>query len=429
MCSGGFSHPSSADQFRWQACLLLWLLSGACSPDRPAEGSPGNGTAGTSSRAPDDAATASTGATTVPPPKYAGTPPPYADERHQLAPERYVPDDPATANAPLEVVYDLGYAEPSFAGGAIHVGEHFVYWDIAGHLMRGPKNGNGPVEEFGLWDLFGQTRLRGDATHVYWLNRDRLSRRPHHGGPLEDIQLPWDHTGGDFRLDDRYAYIAMPGCPAITRVDKQTLEQETLEFQGIEQPVYAAMILHEGQILCGSGGRLFVARSWESGIREIATHPDRMINLAVYNGSIYWFGLPGNLSMRGYMWRTPLLEELGPPREAERLTEVLGNSFTDFLEGGPDGLLIYSQAASTRNGSIWAYVPAKNEFHALVYRIGTGGGIDSDGDHYYFTQRNNCCVNQNILSRCTGVCCNACGAILRFSVDYLPPALSDVPSE
>jgi hypothetical protein len=356
-------------------------------------------------------------------PRYVGPPPANAETLARLSPGRYTPDPP-TEDAPIEVLYDLGYGPTSRVGAAIHVGVDFVYWELAGALMRGPKDGTGPVEKFGSWDQFHETRIRGDATHVYWLNRSKLSRRPHDGGPQEDIPLQWDHTSGDFRIDERYVYVAMPGCPAITRVDKVTLAQETI-VRTVEEPRLAVLALTGGQIVCGSGANVFIIRSWERGHELIATHPDWVVAMIVHEGSAYWFGRPGNLSLLGGMWRSRPLDIDGEATEGERLADGPGNSFQDAVFEDERGLWLAPSAANN-TGSIFAYPMRLNEFHKYVSGIGVAGGIDADALHYYFTQIRYCCVDSAVNPACNPTCCDPeCGAILRVSKSYLPPSLRE----
>ncbi|HEX2875939.1 MAG TPA: hypothetical protein VHP33_32035 [Polyangiaceae bacterium] len=394
------------------ATVAVLCLGSACTSSASGSGGGGGSPTTTASGAP------------VELPHYVGTPPPNAQTLARLSPTRFTPKAP-TEDAPIEVLYDLGLGPVGTVGAAIYAGTDYVYWEQSTKLMRGPKSGNGPVEKFGTWDLYDQPRIRGDATHVYWVNRTKLSRRPHTGGPQEDVTLLWDHTDGDFQIDDRYVYVAMPGCPAITRIDKVTLAQE-LVSRTVPEPRPTSLAIVGDRLLCGSGQTLFIVRSWDEGLEPVATHPDWVHALFVHDNRAYWFGAPRVFSNLGGIWRSRPLDEVGPATEAESLLpNGPGNRFPDAVFDS-DRRLSVAPSFENNTGHVFAYSVDRNAYFKYINGIGVAGGIASDGVHYYFTQETYCCVDSAVDRACNPTCCDAkCGAILRVPMTYLPPALRE----
>jgi hypothetical protein len=87
-------------------------------------------------------------------------------------------------------------------------------------LFRAPKDGSGQPERIGDFPgtNLGQ-EITTDADFIYWLAADTLLRRAKSGGEIETIKLAWNHRGGAIAADNGYAYAAMWGCRAITRID------------------------------------------------------------------------------------------------------------------------------------------------------------------------------------------------------------------
>jgi hypothetical protein len=234
---------------------------------------------------------------------------------------------------------------------------------------------------------------------------------------MEEIPLPWEHTSGDFQVDETYVYLAMPGCPSLIRLHKQTLEQEVI-YASVPQPSVTSLLVHEGQIYCGGDGAVFRVKDWKSDMEVFATSAYPTPGMAVYDGFLYGFASPRDITP-AYFFRVPVGGAIGPPFEAERLSEGSGNPFVRTLLVDPRGALVYTPTSQWNYGSISAYVPALNEVKVMAYKVGTGGGIDSDGKHYYFTHTGKCCVNQELWDLCTrGVCCNrTCSAVVRMAID------------
>jgi hypothetical protein len=190
-------------------------------------------------------------------------------------------------------------AEP----GYMHVDSDGVYWtEKGGELIAGSKDGKKTPEEIGVFTstLLGIT-VDSDNTHVYWLDGKRLRRRAKTGGETESIELMWSHEGGDLAFDDQYIYVALWGCPAITRIDKKSLESETMyiEVEGIGSGP-TTLVVDRGEFFCASWGNIFSIPGWNEPAKLLVAledpttewTDDRIWGMVVAGNDIYWVARP-----------------------------------------------------------------------------------------------------------------------------------------
>ncbi len=168
----------------------------------------------------------------------------------------------------------------------VHVDSHAVYWvQKAGRLHRGSLDGAAPALHIGQYaGTLGGEGIRSDETHVYFLDGAFLRRWPKATGEpcsdyyrcpsVEDTALLWEHPGGPGPLfvDGRYVYVAMDGCAAITRYDKQEMEPVevyvTLPEQG---PGNGPTTLEvDGKdVYCASWGNVFKIPWWDEPLTTV----------------------------------------------------------------------------------------------------------------------------------------------------------------
>jgi hypothetical protein len=64
------------------------------------------------------------------------------------------------------------------------------------------------------------TRFATDATHVYWLSRDRIVRVPKTGGAAEDWPLGGSFDFGAFAMDDAFVYVTNAFAASLWRMPR-----------------------------------------------------------------------------------------------------------------------------------------------------------------------------------------------------------------
>lgn len=160
-----------------------------------------------------------------------------------------------------ELVYDFGVGT-GMSPGVVHIDRDGMYWTIVFTLYWGSPNGEKEPQEIARCGVCGDV-LDSDATHIYWLDGSFLRRRSKQLDPEEEIALKWSHVGGDALVGETYLYTAMPGCGALTRIDKQTLQQE-FTYSEVERGVgdTRLALADDGTLYCGAWRRIVRIREW-----------------------------------------------------------------------------------------------------------------------------------------------------------------------
>ncbi|HEX5099897.1 MAG TPA: hypothetical protein VFV94_10375 [Polyangiaceae bacterium] len=168
-----------------------------------------------------------------------------------------------------------GFDFPNTIGG-IHVDDRYVYWGqkSAGGFMRVEKTNPGNPEFF--LDCSGgcdSDQSASDGTNFYTLAGSHVLRVSVADATRTELPLDWNHTNGALLVDERYVYTAMHGCPALTRIDKQTLAKEVMEIDGVGYPGRGRSALAKAgsALVCGSPSEIFVIDAWGGEARRIFT--------------------------------------------------------------------------------------------------------------------------------------------------------------
>jgi hypothetical protein len=167
------------------------------------------------------------------------------------------------------LLYFVRYSSPL---GGIAVDDRFVYFNYGDQrFMRIHKDGTGEMEELVRCDC-EQFDIVADGGYVYILG----SLGPHlvrvHGADKTEtrLELLWSHAQrGGLMVDETYIYTVMPGCAAITRINKQTFtfdpDADVMYIDGVNLPSTpgSTELARAGsRLVCGSPSTIFVIEEW-----------------------------------------------------------------------------------------------------------------------------------------------------------------------
>jgi hypothetical protein len=131
-----------------------------------------------------------------------------------------------------------------------------------------------------------------DGTWFFTLERSDVLRVGINDKSETRIPLDWDHSGGGagFLVDASFVYTAMPGCAALTRIDKNTLEKSVMTIDGIRVPGRGETILAKAgeRLVCGSPSDIFLIESWGATARNIFNGVQELFGLTVVGEEAYW---------------------------------------------------------------------------------------------------------------------------------------------
>jgi hypothetical protein len=291
----------------------------------------------------------------------------------------------AAGAIPDFLLYDGGNGLGSLIYG-LHVDAEGVYWiqkDM--NIYRGSRDGHEPAKVWGQIHMQFADTMTGDAQRLYWLEHEKLRFRDKKTGAEGEVLLPWDHTGGALAIDDHHVYAAMVGCPAVSRIDKQTLAREELDIPGIAVDPRGGgttLVLQDGGFYCGSWGNVFWISGWGQAAKRLVSGAVRLAGLSPQGDRIFWLNDPGyGSTSRPYLSRLVVTTgELSDfPQEQNR-----GAS---NLVASPDGSWLFNasftvlHAASTSDGHQVDALPADPEGSRTA---SYGVQIRTDGEALYY---------------------------------------------
>src|SRR6185436_1896808 len=211
---------------------------------------------------------------------------------------------------PTFLLYETGagVGSPIYA---LHVDSGAVYWVQRDQgIYRGSRDGRGPAVRWGAIKGPYSDTLTSDDQRVYWIEHSKLLYKDKNGSGEGEVVLPWDHTGGALAIDDRYVYTAMPGCPAILRLDKQSLALEEMDIPGIAADPRGGMTtlrLRDGGFYCAGWSNIFWIAGWQQPAQKLVSSANRLWGMAPAAGSLYWINNPSpTASHSPYMSRLQL---------------------------------------------------------------------------------------------------------------------------
>ncbi|HEX2880762.1 MAG TPA: hypothetical protein VHO25_14620, partial [Polyangiaceae bacterium] len=198
--------------------------------------------------------------------------------------------DAGSGYAPEGALYFAGF-EPT-AVLSIRALNGYLYWKRTdGAILRAPTDGSAsPIELVNCSDCTVR-EFETDGTHVYYLRAaaGELLQLEISTGSIQTIDLPWAAPDYGIAVGRNYIYVAMPGCAAITRVSKATLNVETMTIDGVAPPGqgYTELIERGEGLLCGGPNELFWIDSWGNTARSLA--PIHVLHdVAIHDDVAYW---------------------------------------------------------------------------------------------------------------------------------------------
>jgi hypothetical protein len=202
---------------------------------------------------------------------------------------------------PTFVLYDLG-ARPESPTYGLHVDADGVYWiQRDGGIYRGSRDGRKTVERWSQLKVIYADTMISDRERLYWIAEDQLSWKAKAAGEEGSVKLSWNHSGGGLAIDDRYVYVAMVGCPAITRVDRETLTAEEMYIPDIPVDLNGGgskVIVANGGLYCGSWSNVFWIPAWGQPARKVVGIARRIWALDRVGDYVYWLNNPGSSTTR-----------------------------------------------------------------------------------------------------------------------------------
>jgi len=102
----------------------------------------------------------------------------------------------------------------------IHLDAERLWWVHGTFVYQAPRDGRGEPVMIGTADGGTATRFADDATHVYWLSRDRIVRVPKAGGAPEEWSLGASFAFGAWAMDDEFVYVTNAFAASLLRMPK-----------------------------------------------------------------------------------------------------------------------------------------------------------------------------------------------------------------
>jgi hypothetical protein len=124
--------------------------------------------------------------------------------------------DGATPGSGPQPLYPLRGANIS----QIHIDAERVWWVHGTFVYQAPLDGLATPAMIGIAEGGTLTRFATDATHVYWLSRDRIVRVPKSGGAAEEWPLGGNFDFGAFAMDDASVYVTNAFAASLSRMPK-----------------------------------------------------------------------------------------------------------------------------------------------------------------------------------------------------------------
>jgi hypothetical protein len=286
---------------------------------------------------------------------------------------------------PLFELYNLG-ADAGSSPFGLHVDKDSVFWvqkDTS--IYRGSRDGQRPAERWAaLKGVYADT-MASDEQRLYWLERDKLRFKNKLAGEEGQVTLSWDHTGGALAVDGTYVLVGMIGCPAITRVNKQTLASEVKEIPGVEVDPRGGgttLLLSSSGLYCGAWGHVFQVPDWQSPARRIADSAYRLWGLAVIDDSLYWLNNPGFSSTK-YTYVSRVVVTTGAVSD---FPGPLGRGASNLITS-PDGKWLFF----TADTQMWAFSTTDHRYLTVIPADPTGRrllfygrNLAADGEALYY---------------------------------------------
>jgi hypothetical protein len=218
-----------------------------------------------------------------------------AGATYQIPSEGEPWDGPVPAGSPVwppqYLFHFVGFENP-YSIGSVYADERYVYWGQKGdYINRVDKVLPGESEVFMHGPICYGDSLFFDGPWLYCLGLDAAMRIDRQD-PTQQTALPldWTHpSGSGLVVDEQYVYAAMPGCAAITRIDKQTLAKDVMYVDGVGFPGrgYTNLAKAGDRLVCASPVEIYVIDKWGEPATPIFPVSE-LFGLAVVGDNAYW---------------------------------------------------------------------------------------------------------------------------------------------
>lgn len=191
--------------------------------------------------------------------------------------------------------YQLYLSPSNLTNYGVQVDDKYVYWLTGYRVFRANKSGEGDPFELLSCPECHLFSFAVEAGFLYLHGSSSLLRVDRETGAATRVSLVWDHQrSGGLALDDQYVYSVMPGCAAITRVNKQTMtfDQEAdvqyIETEYPRGPGLTLLARAGSRLVCGAPEKLFVIDEWHGQVRLVHEGINELTGLIGVGEDAYW---------------------------------------------------------------------------------------------------------------------------------------------
>jgi hypothetical protein len=258
----------------------------------------------------------------------------------------------AGAWPPRHLLYFSGFDAETLG---IEVDDEYVYfYQQDRRFMRAKKAGAAQPELLVQCGTCNPFRFVADPWDkaVYLLARDELVRVDRETRKRSSIALDWVHDMGGIFVDQTHVYAAMPGCAAITRVEKSSQRKEIMQVAGASFPKRAGVtkLASVGdKLLCASPSEILVIDEWGRQPRRLAKEVQSTWGVVGLTERVFW--LEASRSPNTISWaplgggKVQRVSERGQRPQTMEL--VHAPSIGRLLYGTGDGIQAFDVATRT----------------------------------------------------------------------------------
>ena len=280
--------------------------------------------------------------------------------------------DASTAAAP-EVLYALAGANVS----QIHVDAERVYWEHGAFVYQAAKDGTGAPVMLGNADGGAGNRYADDATHIYWLSRDRIVRVPKSGRAAQEWLLGESFVFGAWALGADFVYLTNAFASALWRMPKGggALEvvAEPLNTAG-DRGGAVRLSLHGDDVFVGYLGDVFRVRLPSGEVSTIATGTGQVSNVVRVSDAFYW--------VVGHAQDGLDVVRFRDGGTSEAIAHLDASALTGSLVADDARLYFFPTTFS----ALTSFELARGTFEALTLAVWSSRYLALDADFLYWTQ-------------------------------------------
>jgi hypothetical protein len=197
---------------------------------------------------------------------------------------------------PRYLFHFVGYEVPNGAiqeAFGLAVDDTYAYWfEYDNKYMRVDKSAPSSDAQVVYPGATGSQYALGlDGGYFYALDHASVLRIAASDLATTSLTLKWDHSaGGALLIGSQYVYAAMPGCAAVTRIDKSTLKSEVMTIDGVNFPGrgYTYLAQTEAGLLCVSPSTIYRIDTWGMQPTVVYNQLRDVFGAVVVGQGVYW---------------------------------------------------------------------------------------------------------------------------------------------